>query len=126
LKKRGYKPKSKKQEHITPDRVWDLIYEEWGLDAKSFHDPCPTGTPFKAPCFFNGLYGDWEKWNYVNPPYEVKTLTKFYDKAVEQMTICNNSIMLLPANKSDQDWFHDIIDKGLEIKWIKKRLKLLL
>lgn len=115
-------PKSKNQEHITPDRIFDLIKEKWGLDREIFYDPCPAGTPYKAPIFFNGLYGDWQKWNYVNPMFEVKTLTAFYKKAKEQMQICNYSIMLLPS-KTDQDWFHDIIEKNYEIKWIKKRLK---
>ncbi len=118
----AYMPKSKNQEHITPDRVADIVMEEWGLDITKMHDPCPAGTPYKAPCFDNGLYGDWEKWNYVNPPYAVKTLRKFYDKAKDQMTICNPSIMLLPS-KTDQDWFHDIIDHQYDIKWIRRRLK---
>lgn len=123
MAKQAYKPKSKNQEHITPDRVWELIWDEWELNGFLMNDPCPIGTPYKAPCFFNGLYGDWQPWNYVNPMYEVKTLRRFYEKAKEQMTICNYSIMLLPANKTDQDWFHDILDHNYDIKWIRKRLK---
>jgi hypothetical protein len=117
-----YMPKSKNQEHITPDRVFEIIYEKWDLRKEQFYDPCPAGTPYKAPCFFNGLYGDWTRWNYVNCPYEVKTLRKFYKKAKEQMMIMNQSIMLLPS-KTDQDWFHDIIKCQYEIKWIEGRLK---
>jgi len=121
--KRGYRPPSKNQEHLTPDRIWDLIKEEWGITKEEFHDPCPVGTPFKAPCFFNGLYGNWQRWNYVNPPYEIKTLTKFYEKAKEQTKMARSSIMLLPANKTDQEWFHDMLGRGYPIKWIRGRLK---
>ncbi|MBC8548280.1 MAG: hypothetical protein H8D23_01390 [Candidatus Brocadiales bacterium] len=119
---KGYMPKSKNQEHLTPDRVFELIQEKWDLRKEQFNDPCPAGTPYKAPCFFNGLYGKWDRWNFVNPPFEVKTLRKFYEKAKEQMMIMNQSIMLLPA-KTDQDWFHDIIKRQYEIKWIEGRLK---
>jgi len=118
----SYKPPSKNQEHLTPDRVHELILERWGVFSKDCFDPCPKGTPFKAPIFFNGLYGDWEKLNYVNPPYEVKTLRLFYEKALQQTNKGNRSYMLLPS-KTDQDWFHDIIEKNFEIKWIRKRLK---
>ena len=119
---KGYMPKSKNQEHITPDRVWEIIKEHWGLDKELFYDPCPAGTPYKSPCFFNGLYGEWKILNYVNPPYEVKTLRKFYEMAICQLMVGKTSIMLLPS-KTDQDWFHDIISKGFEIRWIQGRLK---
>jgi len=117
---KGYMPKSKNQEHITPDKIWTLIENEWQLSH--FYDPCPAGTPYKAPCFFNGLHGNWQEWNYVNPPFEVKTLRKFYAKAKEQAYKGNKTIMLLPS-KTDQDWFHDIILQDYEIHWIKGRLK---
>jgi len=117
---KGYMPKSKNQEHITPDRVFEMIDKKWQLS--DLYDPCPVGTPFRSPCFFNGLYGDWKIYNYVNPPFEVKTLRKFYAKAKEQAKKGNCSIMLLPS-KTDQDWFHDIIYKVYEIYFIKGRLK---
>jgi len=116
----SYKPKSKKQEHPTPDSIFNIIFKEWGF--KNMFDPCPIGTPYKAPCFFNGLYGNWKKINYVNCPFEVKTLRKFYQKALEQSEIGNKTIMLLPS-KTDQDWFHNIIEKGFKIKWIRGRIK---
>jgi len=118
----SYMPKSKNQEHLTPDRVYDIIEKHWGIIKESLYDPVPEGTPYKSPCFFNGLYGDWKSINYVNPPFEVKTLRKFYQKALEQRMKGKFTIMLLPS-KTDQDWFHDIIYNNFSIKWIKKRLK---
>ncbi len=91
------------------------------MPKENLYDPCPINTPYKSPCFFNGLYGDWQEWNYVNPPYEVKTLTKFVEKAVEQSKKGKNSWMLLPS-KTDQEWFHNHI-KHRNIVWIFRRLK---
>lgn len=123
----AYVPQSKSQTHITPDRVWDMISDMFGLPAKMckelLYDPCPAYTPYKAPIFFNGLYGDWPSYSYVNPPFEHFTLTAFVKKAVEQSKKGKWSVMLLSA-KTDQDWFHDIILKNnYHIKWIRSRLK---
>lgn len=125
--KMAYMPQSKRQEHITPDRVWCVVSDITGIPAiickeEIFHDPCPVGTPYKAPIFFNGLYGDWRECNYVNPPYEVKTLRRFYQKAKEQAKKGRWSIMLLPS-KTDQDWFHDIIKNDFRVEWIEGRLR---
>ena len=118
----SYMPKSKNQEHITPDRVYDLIKTEFYLLPDEMTDQCPVGTPFKAPCFFNSLYGDWNRWNYVNSPYEVRTLEKFVYKAIEQALKGNITIMLCPS-KTDQNWFHLLIKMKYRIVWIEKRLK---
>lgn len=113
----AYKPKSKNQEHLTPDK----IYGEIGIAKDEMYDPCPAGTPYLAPIFFNGLYGDWEQINYVNPPYAVRTLEKFVAKAVEQSKKGKKTWMLLPS-KTDQEWFHTHI-KDRHINWIRGRLK---
>jgi len=122
-KKLSYMPKSKSQTHLSPNRVFDLIKEKWGYCKDKFYDPCPAYTPYKAPCFFNGLYGNWKSLNYVNSPFDKKTLEKFVIKAYQQSLIGNKTIMLLPT-KTDQDWYHDFILKNnFEILWIRKRLK---
>lgn len=116
-------PKSKNQEHLTPDRVFDLIDQEFNIKKFHFTDQCPVGTPFRAPCFFNSLYGNWDLVNYVNPPYEVRTLEKFVDKAIQESKKARISVMLLPC-KTDQNWFHDLILKNhYKIRFIRKRLK---
>jgi len=116
-------PKSKNQEHETPDIIFDLILRHWRIPKRYFYDPCPVNTPFRSPCFFNGLYGDWKNYNFVNPPFEIRTLEKFVDKAVNEAQKGKISIMLLPA-KTDQAWFHNIIlEFDFEILWIRKRLK---
>jgi len=123
MKALAYMPKSKNQEHITPDRIFELILHHWRLPKRYFYDPCPTGTPFRSPCFFNGLYGDWKNYNFVNPPFAKEILEKFVDKAISEAQKDKITIMLLPS-KTDQDWFHDwILEFDFEILWIRKRLK---
>ena len=80
----AYMPQIKSDVHITPDRVWDIIENTWGYHKDEFFDPCPVNPQW------NGLSIDWEKLNYVNPPYsrqqgERKTLlSQFVDKALEE------------------------------------------
>ena len=113
----SYMPPIKSDVHITPDRVWDMIKENWGYEKEQFFDPCPVNPQW------NGLDIDWKELNYVNPPYsreqgEKKTLlTLFVDKALEEK---GTTIMLLPS-KTDQEWFHKI--KEFDIMWIRGRLK---
>ena len=112
-----YKPKSKSQVYITPDRVWEKIKEFWGYDKEEFFDPCPVNPTF------NGLMIPWKELNYVNPPYAVKELELFVEKAYAAAAINGKiSIMLLPS-KTDQQWFHDLIKWGCEIRWLRGRLK---
>ena len=113
----SYMPPIKSDVHITPDRVWDMIKDNWGYEKEQLFDPCPVNPQW------NGLDIDWKELNYVNPPYsreqgEKKTLlTLFVDKALEEK---GTTIMLLPS-KTDQEWFHKI--KEFDMMWIRGRLK---
>ena len=120
---RPYMPASKSDIHITPDEVFDKIKELWGL-ANYFYDPCPVDP--KA----DGLISSWREWNYVNPPYgngkkdkDGNTLlARFVKKAIEELTLGHNSIMLLPS-KTDQKWFHWLLERNFDMYWFDHRLK---
>jgi len=118
--KKAYMPQSKSQTHITPDRIYEIISQEWGYAKDSMHDPCPAYTPYKSSMFFNGLYGDLHEVNYINPPYH--NLSEWVMHAVNQTYKNKKTVMLLPA-KTDQSWFHILINFGYKIKWIHKRLR---
>ena len=107
-------PQSKSDTHLTPDRVWDLIRELWDYSKSQFFDPCPVNSTFDS------LKIEWNQLNFVNPPYTL--LKEFVFKAMSESVKGNQTIMLLPA-KTDQMWFHILIDKRYEINWIQKRLK---
>lgn len=121
IQRTSYYPKSKSQTHITPDIVFNYIEDVYGITKDQLYDPCPADTPYKAPIFFNGLYGSWNDYNFINPPFEIETLTAFVFKAIEQSFEGRTTIALLPA-KTDQRWFHDYI-KYRDIQWIRGRLK---
>ena len=111
----SYLPPAKTDTHITPDKVFDMILETWGIEKDMMYDSCPVDGTY-------GLTTSWKDINFVNPPYTL--LKEFVAKALDESNYGNRSIMLLPA-KTDQAWFHDLVynHRGVEIKWIKGRLK---
>ena len=111
----SYMPKSKSDVHETPDVVWDMIAAKWGYLKEEMFDPCPVG--FTQ----DGLTLIWTKLNYVNPPYTL--LKDFVAEAMYQARMYDHKTIMLLPSKTDQQWFHDIIDGKYKIKWIRKRLK---
>ena len=107
-------PQSKSDVHLTPDRVFEMIVQKWGIYQQDMFDPCPVNPNF------DGLTIPWKKLNFVNPPYTL--LKEFVDKAILESHHGNKTIMLNPA-KTDQEWFHKLINRNYEILWIRKRLK---
>lgn len=110
----SYMPQSKSDIHLTPDRVYDIIKSKWGYDRTDMFDPCPVNPKF------DGLTTPWKKINYVNPPYTL--LRQFVYKAIDELNNGNTTVLLLPC-KTDQEWFHDLLDLNFDIYWIRKRLK---
>lgn len=108
----SYMPKAKSDVHITPDRVFDLIYEYYGYGKDDLFDPCPLNTKH------DGLEISWHDINFVNPPYTL--LSEFVQKALDELP--KKTILLLPS-KTDQGWFHNLYNYWGRIIWIKGRLK---
>lgn len=119
----SYMPPSKSDTHITPDEVHEVVDAVWGLNSKEMFDPCPVNGK-------DGLEIEWKEWNYVNPPYGDgkkdknghTLLAAFVFKAIIESPLAHYSIMLLPS-KTDQDWFHWIIERKFDINWFNHRLK---
>lgn len=110
----SYMPKSKSDTHLTPDRVYDMIFERWHMRKHEMFDPCPVNPEY------DGLAVRWLQINYVNPPYSL--LGDFVRKAIDETRFGNKTIMLLPS-KTDQQWFHDLSPWHSDILWIRRRLK---
>ena len=106
----AYMNKSKTDEWTTPVEFYNKLHHEFNFDF----DPCPVNEKF------DGLNVEWEKLNYVNPPYSL--LKEFVQKALDEQLYGNETILLLPT-KTDQQWFHDLIKREADILWIKGRLK---
>ena len=66
---------------------------------------------------------EWEGENvWINPPYDIKSITAFIKRAFLESTK-NKSITLLLPVKSDQQWFHDLVTEGATFIFIRKRVK---
>ena len=96
----------------TPDWLIKEINNEFG----NYFDPCPLKT------LVNGLTCEWEKVNYINPPYNRKDKEAFIKKAYEESQKGKLCVMLLPVSTSTKI-FHEVIYPNAEIKFVKGRVK---
>jgi site-specific DNA-methyltransferase (adenine-specific) len=94
----------------TPKKIYDHFTKKL-----KFFDPCPSNPTF------NGLKIEWEKNNFVNPPYS--QIKKWIDKAIEEKIKGHYSVLLLPA-RTDTQWFKKLLDKGAKIYLLEGRLHL--
>lgn len=114
----------------TPWPVIDALRPEFRftLDAAA----CKLST--KAPVFYsekeNAFTQDWAKdagdgdaW--CNPPYGQylgKRVGDWVQKGWEESRKGLNVVFLLPINKGDQDWYHDLAVPYAEIRPVKGRI----
>jgi hypothetical protein len=101
-----------KDDWATPKEFLIQLKTEFG----ELYDPCPLHSTF------DGLVIDWQKVNYINPPYSRKLKEAFIRKAFEESKKGKTCIMLLPVSTSTKI-FHEIIYPNAEIRFIKGRLK---
>ena len=106
-------PKSKSDDWETPDIVFKIIEKEFSFSKDQFFDPCPLNYKLDA------LNIEWNKINFVNPPYSL--LKEFISKSIQESKT-KIIILLLPC-KTDQQWFHDIWKLRNHVYWFKGRLK---
>lgn len=105
----------------TPD---DFFAE---LD-KEFHftlDVCATADNAKCDDYYteamDGLSLKWDGIVWCNPPYG-RNINKWIKKAVNAALEWATVVMLLPA-RTDTTWFHELIYRRAEIRFIRGRLK---
>jgi len=90
------------------------IFENWY--GKEYFDPCPINSKF------NGLDIEWQKQNYINPPYSRMLKELFIRKAFEESKKGKLCVMLLPVSTST-NIFHEVILPNAEIRFLKGRVK---
>jgi len=102
----------------TPKDLYDKLNDEFKFDF----DPCPINTEEITPDK-DGLLIKWGKSNFVNPPYSRKLKEAFVKRAIQEMTLGNTSVLLLPVSTSTA-LFHDFIKPNAsEIRFIRGRVK---
>ena len=87
-----------------------FIYEQ----TKGMFDPCPINATF------DGLKIEWQKRNFVNPPYS--QLLKWIEKSIEENNKGKEVILLIPA-RTDTKAFKKLYDHGAKFLFITGRLK---
>jgi len=104
---------SEKQNWKTPAKFYEKLNEEFHFDF----DPCIADD--KATWETNGLFIEWGKCNFVNPPYN--QLDKWVAKAYVESLKGKIVVMLIPS-RTDTKWWHTYIMKAKEIRFIQGRL----
>jgi site-specific DNA-methyltransferase (adenine-specific) len=98
----------------TPKYLYESLHAEFCFTQ----DPCPLNAKF------DGLEDSYSWFGniFINPPYS--NIKEFLLKGLKELN-CNRAkrlVYLLPA-KTDTRWFHDLVYKKAEIRFIKGRLK---
>jgi site-specific DNA-methyltransferase (adenine-specific) len=99
----------------TPKELYDKLNDEFNFD----YDPCPLFSTF------DGLTFDWEKSNFINPPYSRKIKEAFVLKAIEESKKGKLCVMLLPVSTSTKLFHQHILPNAKEIRFLEKRVKFL-
>jgi len=112
---------SKSHEWETPQDLFDHYNNIFNFQL----DVCATFDNKKCAYYYdksdNGLEQDWNKRNWMNPPYgsEIKEWVK---KAYEESIKGNLTVCLLPA-RTDTKWWQSFVMKADHILFIKGRLR---
>ena len=106
----------------TPEDLFMKLDNEFHFTL----DPCCIKSNAKCKKYFtpetDGLKQDWSKDTvFMNPPYN-KFISVWVKKAYEESLKGATVVCLLPANRSDTNWWWSYCMKG-EIRYIKGRLK---
>jgi len=72
----------------------------------------------------NGLFVDWGKSNFVNPPYSKGKKTAFIKKGFEEWKKGKTVVFLIPACTDTLD-FHKYLYPNAELRFLKGRPKFL-
>lgn len=102
----------------TPQDFFDRLNAEFWFTC----DVCATKENAKCEHYFtkeqDGLKQEWTGVCWCNPPYG-RMVGKWVQKAAESKCTV---VMLLPA-RTDTRWFHDLIYKKAEVRFLRGRLK---
>jgi hypothetical protein len=96
----------------TPKALYELLDKEF----KFTHDPCPPNHKV------DGLTSEWGAVNFCNPPYG-REIGKWLLKGYLEWYENNKIVVFLIPSRTDTKWWHDIVMKATDIRFIKGRLK---
>lgn len=98
---------SNNHEWETPDHIYESMDSKYHFTL----DVCATDDNTKCDRYYtkeeDGLKGDWDKFNWCNPPYG-RELPKWIEKAYKETLRGNTTVVLMPA-RTDTKYFHEYI-----------------
>lgn len=109
-----------KQTWETPDELFTILDEilHFEIDVASTHENAKCQAHYTEN--ETGLNQPWCSTTWINPPYE--NITPWAQKALNEMLKNNNTtVMLVPSNRSDQQWWIDLMP-WTQILWIRGRV----
>jgi phage N-6-adenine-methyltransferase len=105
----------------TPQWLFDLLDAEFSFEL----DTCATAGNKKCPCYYSpemdGLKQLWKGTCWMNPPYG-REIGRWIEKAYESSLAGATVVCLIPS-RTDTLWWHGLITKAHEIRFLKGRLK---
>lgn len=93
----------------TPKEIYDLY-----VNQKGYFDPCPLhdeGFDFEH----------IDKPLFVNPPYS--DIAKWVEWAIINHILSRKHVVILIPSRTDTTYFHKLLDYGVDLEFIKGRLK---
>lgn len=128
-----YNYDKKENTYLTPptliDRALQLLSMETGqvFNERFDLDVCCNDKNVPANNYYmypehNGLFEDWMRYNYCNPPFD--QCRKWVQKAYYEQTKGNTTIMLIPARTETAYWHKYILNKqNVDIHFLRKGFK---
>ncbi len=117
-------------ERYTLDADLEKILQLANLEAFDL-DVAACEESHKAPAYYsvaeNGLAQPWFGRVFCNPPYS--NIADWVRKAWYEWPRCERIVMLIPANRTDQPWFQQLVEPyrdrgvGLSTRFLAKRTR---
>ena len=109
-----------RQDWETPSLLFSELNKEFDFKL----DAAANAKNTKCHNYFdesiNGLTQPWENPTWLNPPYG--NIAPWAYKAIQESYRGNTTVMLVPSNRSDQQWWIDLWPH-CEVRWIRGRVK---
>ena len=107
-------------EWATPVWLFKNLDEEFHFEL----DVCATKENTKCKKFYTvtdgGVARNWEKVNWMNPPYG-REIGRWVERAYGEKLEGNTTVCLLPA-RTDTEWWHEYCMKADELRFIRGRI----
>jgi len=96
---------------------WSTPYELYNYFIdKGYLDPCPLHSEHNSLLINYGCIN-----LFINPPYS--DISTWVDYAINHSNINQATVILLIPSRTDTKYFHKLLDHGVDIQFIKRRLK---